>query len=195
MRTATQNRKLSAAEQNLAASVFGATLPPWDQILVDDSLGMGDAEWTTDTKNAMGSNYQMHMGPECYPDLTAKTATNLGPVDGIFIHEMTHVWQYFHGNNVKLSSLWARYGPGGEGYGYSLGRAWSDYNCEQQGRLVENWYTGPLVREPGKNPTYPTFPDQMNTGADAFQYISKVVRKGGGAGASKTLADLKAWTP
>jgi hypothetical protein len=43
---------------------------------------------------------------------------------------------------------------------------------------VEDWYKG-----------------GMSGDGDLFPYVQKVVRMGGGPGASKTLAELKAWTP
>jgi hypothetical protein len=77
---------------------------------------------------------------------------------------------------VKLSSIWAQ--TLGDGYTVTAGKAWNDYNVEQQATIVENWYAG-----------------GVHLGADEYPYIEKVVRKGGGAGSSKTLTDLKAWTP
>jgi hypothetical protein len=66
----------------------------------------------------------------------------------------------------------------GDGYGYTLGSSWDDYNVEQQASLVEQWYDA-----------------GMDPADDRFQYVDKVVRRNGGAGASKTLAELKAWAP
>jgi hypothetical protein len=120
--------------------------------------------------------YAIQIGPVCYPDCTSKKVwPRFGRIDCVFIHEMTHVWQYFHGYNVKLSSVWGQ--TLGDGYEAVPGKSWDDYNVEQQASLVEDWYTA-----------------GANTSDDRFPYIEKVLRKGGGPGSSKTLTDLKAWT-
>jgi hypothetical protein len=79
----------------------------------------------------------------------------------IFIHEMTHVWQYYHGYWVVLRSLWAN--TLGAGYNYTIGAldAWDDYNVEQQAQLVEDWFSG-----------------GMSTTDDRFVFIEKIIRAG-----------------
>jgi hypothetical protein len=173
---------LSTQEENLAQRVFSATLPPWNHIGITDSLGFGDRPWTSSDSNdaqltgpLMGP-FWINVGPECYADCTVSIATSVGLPNAVFIHEMTHVWQYHHRYFVKFSSIWAQ--TLGDGYGYTIGQAWNDYNVEQQAKIVEHWYRG-----------------GMNAGDDRFHYVDKVVRRGGGPGASKSLADLKAWTP
>jgi len=173
MRISRNARVLSATEQALVVSVFGTTLPPWDKILLNDGLGLGDCPWTD---NPMGI-YSISIGPTCYPDCTSRAMwTGFGRIDAVFVHEMTHVWQYFHGYNVKLSSVWGQ--TLGDGYTVVLGQSWDDYNVEQEATIVENWYN-----------------DGMSNTDDRFQYVQKVVRRNGGAGSSKTLAQLKAWNP
>ncbi len=169
MRLSLTARSLSSAEQTLVTSVFGPTLPPWKHILIDAGLGLGDRPYTLDGPPGF---YTLHVGPFCYPDCSIKaTWGRFGRVDTLFVHEMTHVWQYGKGYNVKLSSIWAQ--TLGDGYGFTPGKAWNDYNVEQQASIVAKWYDG-----------------GMSASATAFPYIDKVVRRGGGAGASKTLADL-----
>ena len=173
MRIGWNSRVLSPTEQALVIGVFGKTLPPWKKLLLDDGLGLGDRPWTDDPAGL----YSIHIGPVCYPDCTSSNVWgDFGRIDAVFIHEMTHVWQYFHGSNVKLSSVWGQ--TMGDGYFAIPGKSWDDYNVEQQASLVENWYTGGL-----------------NSSAPEFPYIEKVLRRGGGPGTSKTLTDLKAWTP
>jgi hypothetical protein len=162
------SRKLSDPERALASVVFGTTLPSWDRILLDDGLGIGDRPYTLD---GPGFLVMIHIGPVAYPDCTSTAVWQFQRIDATFIHEMTHVWQYDKGYMVKLSSLWAQ-GPG-SGYSYSTGQSWDDYNVEQQASLVEHWYAA-----------------GMSTRDDEFQYVDKVVRKGG-ANSFKTLAELK----
>lgn len=171
MRLSRTGRFLSSAEQSLVTSVFGPTLPPWKHILIDSGLGLWDRPYTLDGPPGF---YILHVGPFCYPDCTIKANWGrFGRVDQLFVHEMTHVWQYGKGYNVKLSSMWAQ--TLGDGYELtpSLGEAWDDYNVEQQAKIVDTWYA-----------------EGMRANATEFPYIDKVVRRGGGVGASKTLADL-----
>jgi hypothetical protein len=171
MRIGTSARNLSSDEQKLVNSVFGSTLPPWSNIFIDDGLGIYDAPYTLD---GPAGTCMIHIGPVGYPDCTSKAMLGtFGTIDAVFIHEMTHVWQYAKGDNVKTESLWAQ--TAGAGYSYVLGKAWDDYNVEQQASIVENWYAA------GMSVTGPEFP-----------YIDKVVRKGGGPNISKPLAALKA---
>jgi hypothetical protein len=171
MKLGSNFRDLSPTEQALALRVFGTTLPSWSRVGIDDGLGYGDRPYTLDSPPGL---YILHLGPVCYPDCTSRTVWGaFGRIDGIFIHEMTHVWQYHHGYNVKLSSLWAQ--SAGSGYGFSSGEAWNDYNVEQQASLVAKWYVG-----------------GMSTRGVEFPYIDKVLRRGGGPGRSKPLASLQA---
>jgi len=169
MKLGTSARQLSPDEQALVLRVFGPTLPPWRVIFIDDGLGLGDRPYTLDGPPGM---YMIHIGPVAYPDCTSKAVWKGEQIDATFIHEMTHVWQYGKGYNVKLSSLWAQ--SFGEGYGYAPGQAWDDYNVEQQASIVETWYLG-----------------GMSTTADEFPYIAKVIRRGG-LNKSSTLAQLRA---
>jgi hypothetical protein len=43
MRIGTSSRSLTPKEQALATRVFGPTLMPWNRILIDNGLGLGDA--------------------------------------------------------------------------------------------------------------------------------------------------------
>jgi hypothetical protein len=67
------------------------------------------------------------------------------------------VWQYAHNSFVKVSSIIGQYL--GDGYSYSLGRAWEDYNVEQQASIVEDWYAG-----------------GMSTTAAEYSYIRDIIR-------------------
>ena len=172
MRIGTQSRFLSHNEKTLAISVFGPSLPHWNRIRVDDGLGLGNRCYTLD---APPGYYMIHIGPIGYPDCTSKRfIPHQGPTNTVFIHEMTHVWQYAKGDNVKLSSLWAQ-ATEDDAYKYVVGDAWNDYNSEQQGDIVKRWFAG-----------------GMSKSMPEFQYIEKVVRKRGGANASLKLAELNA---
>jgi hypothetical protein len=168
MRIGTSSRSLTPKEQALATRVFGPTLMPWNRILIDNGLGLGDAPYTLEGPPKM---VMLHMGPVGFPDCASKEEWDgYGAIDAVFIHEMTHAWQYDKGYNVVASSLWGR--SVGAGYHFVLGDPWDDYNVEQQASIVEKWYAK------GMDPSHAAFP-----------YIDKVIRRSG-ANKSKSLADL-----
>lgn len=57
------------------------------------------------------------------------------------MHEMTHVWQYQLGYPVKRAGLTVT-SRGAEAYEYTLTNSgkFSDYNMEQQGEIVSDYY-------------------------------------------------------
>jgi hypothetical protein len=61
------------------------------------------------------------------------------------VHELTHVWQ-FQTAPVRTLTSWARllitggYGPGSQGYRYTLPTHWSALNLEQQAAVVEDQF-------------------------------------------------------
>ncbi|MBD9677931.1 type VI secretion system tip protein VgrG [Pseudomonas sp. PDM18] len=69
------------------------------------------------------------------------SATAKGRDKALFIHEMTHVWQYQMGYWVKWHALWVT-SRGASAYEYTLRKTGklSDYNMEQQGEIVSDYY-------------------------------------------------------
>lgn len=166
MRTRTDTRRLSATERKIITDVFDDSLPAWDRILLTDGLGGGDRPFTMPA----AFFYWIHVGPKVYPDasLTLPFDSESRYVD-VLVHEMTHVWQYYHGYSVVLSSAWAQ--TGGSGYSYTVGKDWGDYNSEQQAQLVEDWYH-----------------NGAKTSDQRFPYIDKIIRPGVGATTTKDVA-------
>jgi hypothetical protein len=153
MRRPTFYRLLNLDEQQLASDVFGRTLPPWHQIGIGNGLGAGGDPWTSDGILISGVGYPqtpnvayaVNIG-----DVASQKLTSTGPTFGLlcddygricdlFIHEMTHVWQYYNDSGVMRSSIWAR-SPFGAGYGYTKGKSWESYNKEQQAHIVQDWH-------------------------------------------------------
>ena len=143
MRRPTFYRNLRPSEHMLVWTVFRDTLPSSRVIGIGDGLGFGDRPWTD-----WGSGYdsllpdmqfQINLGDYASVDLSLKTWTPYdGNVSDLLIHEMTHVWQYWHGFGVKASSIWAN--TLGAGYDFTAGDPWDDYNAEQQASIVEKWH-------------------------------------------------------
>jgi hypothetical protein len=160
VRIARHTRHLTAPEKDLAKSVFADTLPGWWRINISDGLGYDDRPYTYDS--GIGFNYYtIHIGPGAYPDLTSTVRdTNAGIICNCFIHEMTHVWQYYHGYFVKLSSLAAQACHGSAAYSYTSGGDWDSYNVEQQADIVEDWFN-----------------NGMKTSDPLYRYIRDNIRK------------------
>ena len=88
-------------------------------------------------------------------------------INVIFIHELTHVWQGFHGVNFvapPCSTNVAPHLPASPLIYTSVGKNWSQYNVEQQGKIVEDWF----------NPTK----GNMSAGNNRFRYIRDNIRRG-----------------
>lgn len=84
-----------------------------------------------------GLRYVMNVGDEATKDCSRRVTYD--PEDSrttlcdMLVHEMTHVWQYFHGEGVKKHSVWAQ--TLGAGYEYEPGDSWNSYNVEQQAHI------------------------------------------------------------
>ena len=172
MRFARNGRGLSSAEIALATSVFQTSLPAWRRIKITDGLGPIPTYDNPFTEEALGL-FVLNLGPDIYPDASlARVLPGFGVYRNIFIHEMTHVWQYYHGYWVVLRSFWAN--TLGRGYDYTVeaSDAWDDYNVEQQAALVEGW-----------------FGDGMSRTDDRFVFIEKIIREGIEGGFFANLMD------
>jgi hypothetical protein len=167
-------RLLNQQEKDLATAVFGNTLPPWPHMGIGNGLGVDGAPWTSDGVFIHGVDYPptpevqyaMNLGNVANRGLTSTGPTlgllcaDFGQIRALFIHEMTHVWQYYNDSGVMRSAIWAR-SPFGAGYDYTLGSPWDSYNKEQQASIVEHWL---------KN-------GQKKTD-DRYPYIRLVIRSG-----------------
>jgi hypothetical protein len=120
-------RGLTPAEKAVAAEVFGAGLntdrvrimaiPQWRRAFV---AGPGLMVWPSATIR---------------PDFAAPGVPLR--VQGVFVHELTHVWQAQNGVWLILAKLRAGDGPGA--YRYDIdGTPFAAMNIEQQAMLVEH---------------------------------------------------------
>jgi hypothetical protein len=180
MRIVRNSRNLSGAEILLATNVFHQSLPPWPKIRITDGLGpipTYDNPYTN--KAIISGNYEINVGPDVYPDATLDHwLPGFGKYRNIFIHEMTHVWQYYHGYSVVSGSFWAN--TFGKGYDHTVEwkDRWESYNVEQQAQLVENW-----------------FDDGMKESDKRFFFIENIIRNGINAGHSWTRIPLWEFDP
>lgn len=135
-------RPLTDAETNLAASVFGDAIDY-------AKVRIANRKWAFfQPKNTvMAPLGAIHFNPKgnlycddfCDKNLSAQ---------GLFIHEMTHVWQYQKGIYLPL-----RRHPFCR-YDYSIKPGWSlaRYGLEQQAEIVRHWF---MLREGAHIPGAP----------------------------------------
>lgn len=127
-------RALTPAEQRLAESVFGSALD-YDAI----RLVRGKWWWLQPRDIVMAPRGHIHFHPDG-PHFCDDFCTQDLSEQGLFIHEMTHVWQHQHGMNLLL-----RRHPFCR-YDYVLRPGWPlhRYGIEQQAEIVRHAF---MLRE------------------------------------------------
>lgn len=135
-------RRLSLGERAIAAEMFGAgldagririlALPAWRRAFV---AGPALVVWPT---------------TEARLDFAAPD-TPLA-VQGVFVHELTHVWQAQHGVSLILAKLKAGDSHASYAYDLSGGADFSRLNIEQQAMVVEHAF---LATRGGRTPHGP----------------------------------------
>ncbi len=139
-------------ETGFARQVFGDSLD-FDRIRVTNLSGLGGRAFTTP---AADGTIMVNIG-NAFDDPTHAVFPGTYPVGGqILIHELTHAWQLEHAslddgyipglmcegiyNQAALGHAAYRYGPAGP--------AWSSFNLESQGAIVDQWFAGTRERPP-----------------------------------------------
>jgi hypothetical protein len=109
--------------------------------------------------------YTIYFGPEVF-----EGGAEQARFGDTFIHELTHVWQGYHGRlgwGYMVASMFAQghaivtRGDRDRAYDYEPGAAWRSYNVEQQALLVQDW-----------------FRRGMKTDDDRYVYIAGHIRAG-----------------
>jgi hypothetical protein len=123
-----KGRFLTPAERGLAGSVFGAAVDY-------DSVRIANRKWAffQPKRVVMAPRGTIHFHP--HGDLYCDDFCGAGLTDqGLFIHEMTHVWQHQSGINLIL-----RRHPFCR-YRYTLQPGWplTRYGIEQQAEIVRH---------------------------------------------------------
>jgi hypothetical protein len=123
-----QGRPLTEAERNLAASMFGASID-YSQVRIHAAKW-----WPFQPKRvamAPDGHIWFHPGGPDYCDDFCDRNLN---AQGLFIHEMTHVWQHQRGVYLPLARHpFCR-------YDYSIRPGWElkRYGIEQQAEIVRH---------------------------------------------------------
>ena len=145
-------RLLRESEVAFARQVFEEHLP-YDRVYLSDRFfpfnektetAVTAASLATFIPSRSLRSYTIFVGPEVYGEGAD------GPrFRDTFVHELTHVWQGYHGllgwAYMAQSMLSQGYavltrGDRNKAYDYEPGAAWDDYNVEQQALIVQDWY-------------------------------------------------------
>lgn len=124
-----RERPLTEGERQLAASVFGKALDT-------HAITVRGRRWWIfqPRRTVMAPSGHIHFHQRCpfYHDDFSKAPLHL---QGLFIHELTHVWQHQSGRNVVFSRgpfATYRYLP------LIIGKRFEDYGIEQQAEIVRH---------------------------------------------------------
>jgi hypothetical protein len=158
-------RFMTPREWNAAAQVFSGSLPPRNQIILTDLIGLGEREFTVpgsslsavgaalspalfayliNNRNLFQGRTLVNMG-RGYSDPLSYTRGKYTVPGQILMHELTHAWQihqhsFTPGLICKGLYNQASNSLGGDVYGITDGKQWREYNLEQQGAIVDVWY-------------------------------------------------------
>jgi hypothetical protein len=182
-----QQRRLTDAEFAFADEVYRGTLPR-ERIVLTNLLGVGGRPFTAPVP---GNAILVNLG-DGFADPIHYTGHGSGPVGvrapgQLLIHELCHAWQIEHSTFLPetlckgitnqigtldgdMSVYW---------YG-DAGRAWRDFNLEQQASIVDEWFAGRGARKLGNQSTF----EPRSEGRDGkpenpyWRYIRANVRAG-----------------
>ncbi|QEY71491.1 PAAR domain-containing protein [Pseudomonas denitrificans (nom. rej.)] len=98
---------------------------------------------------AVTPNGEMYFPQKTYLYSDDFSSTNDDRDKALFIHEMTHVWQYQLGYWVKWHALWVT-SRGASAYEYQLNpsKKLSNYNMEQQGEIISDYFIICVLKKP-----------------------------------------------
>ena len=153
-------RGITTAEYQFALSIFEREFPPKDMITLTNGAGFSNRPYV---RPSINGGVQMNIG-NIYSDPLATDASKQ-----LFAHELTHAWQLEH-----YGLLWyGRQALGnqvvdGAPYDYvcDVAKTLGDYNAEQQGEIVKDYYKKDVcataVARPLRSATW-----KLLTGSDA----------------------------
>lgn len=176
---ALDHRPMLPHEIEFAAQVFGNTLPI-DRILLTNMLGVGRRPFTIPT---VGNKILVNLGagfndPVGYTGLGDGDNPNQQAAGQLFIHELTHAWQIEHRSflpGLMCDAITSQATTlGGDMGVYKYGDAdkpFSEFNPEQQGSIVDDWFAG-SGKQQGLGAK------RADEGNPYFRYIRSNIRQG-----------------
>ncbi|MBB3954796.1 vgr related protein [Novosphingobium sediminicola] len=122
------SRALTPAETAMVVDMFGAAIDPGPVRVIRRRW------WWFQPRNVvMAPRGSLHFHPESQLWHPCFAQGSLA-AQGLFIHEMVHVWQHQSGMNLLLRRMpFCRYD-----YTLRPDAAWADYNIEQQAEIVRH---------------------------------------------------------
>jgi hypothetical protein len=137
-------RPITPGERTLLMSVFGPFTLPYADLTVDSY----DADYSYTPGTIANMSHDIYVGDF--------SVAMYEPTRAVFLHEMTHVWQYYHGYHKIFQAIllelrhpfhYDRAYP----YNLSDSSKFSSYNMEQQASIVEDWWRVTNNVSPGAN--------------------------------------------
>lgn len=140
------SRPLTPAERALVVEMFGATIDPAPVRVIRRKW------WWFQPRNVvMAPRGHLHFHPESALWHPCFAQGSLA-AQGLFLHEMAHVWQHQAGVNLLLRRMpFCRYD-----YALRPGAALGDYNIEQQAEIIRHAF---LLRRGASWPDAPPLAD------------------------------------
>ncbi len=181
-------RNLTQAEKIIGESVFKTSIK-YDSVLIADYFLPGNDVPVTvmhpNTKTipilgtpvVTGFYYVIYWGVDVYRGSVERLGESF---TNTLIHELTHVWQGQHGVpfGYMVKSLLAQgkaivqYGKRGEAYSYDQNyKNWRDYNVEQQGNIVEDWFNPKEGKQTTSDPRFPYIEKVIRAGNSSADYV------------------------
>jgi len=130
-----QSRALTAGERKMAEAVFGKALD-YDKVRIKKGR-IGGPLHVDNSARTFGNSIYMH---NLYQEDFSKASL---PMQGLFIHEMTHVWQFQNRvMNLSLKDVWNMVSHRKDAYEYTLdkNKDLKDYGIEQQASIVQEYF-------------------------------------------------------
>jgi hypothetical protein len=132
-------RDVTLGEKGLLMYVFGAFTLPFDKLRVDTNDSHTGGE-----RNSITPFEIAYMAPVRYRQDYSNPSVD-EETRAIFIHEMTHVWQFYHDYHKIAQAVWqyvSNFGDYSKSYIYdvSASKDFDDYNMEQQAAIVQDWW-------------------------------------------------------
>ena len=126
-------RPLTVGERALVVEVFGSAINP-------EPVRIRRRRWFPfqPTGTVMAPMGHIHFAPAC-SNYSEDFSNALLSAQGLFIHEMVHVWQTQQRGRWWLPLMrhpFCRYG-----YTYRAGQPFERYGIEQQAEIVRHWFT------------------------------------------------------